>query len=105
MRFLVTYRSLALAASRSDTSRWRLRPTFHYLHHVIQTIRDDKVNVLFSTCFLDEDFMGKVKKLASRTHRARVGERTLQRYVLLLAVRWARIKAPRLSGTTRAEQL
>jgi hypothetical protein len=32
--------------------------------------------------------MGKVKRLASRTHRSRVSHATLQRYVVLLATRW-----------------
>ena len=92
MKFLVIYRHLAQAAENARTSRWRTRPKTHYYHHALKFMQHTKMNVLKSTCFLDEDFMGKVKRLASKTHRSLVSVRTLQRYVILLGCRWRRLR-------------
>ena len=92
-RFLKLYRHLALAALAGGKCRWRLRPKMHYVHHTILELRvPPRQNPFFATCFLDEDFVGKISKLASQTHRAGVEMRTIQRYLVLLGQRWLSLR-------------
>ena len=86
--FLRLYRSLAYEACQRSVLQWRLRPKLHYIQHTCVEIRATKMNPFFFTCFLDEDFCGKMKRLARMTHRAAVPSRVLQRYSILLAQRW-----------------
>lgn len=88
LRFLRVYKKLGVDALAAGVFRWRQRPKTHYVHHTVLEVQRYKLNCLFVTCFLDEDFMGKVKALASRTHRRQVSKRTMQRYIVLLAQRW-----------------
>ena len=76
-------------AIASGRMRYKLRPKLHYLHHAIIDLQKTRLNPFFSTCFLDEDYMGKVKALSSKCHASTVVHRTLQRYLILLGQRWA----------------
>jgi hypothetical protein len=76
-------------AIASGRMRYKLRPKLHYLHHAIIDLQKTRLNPFFSTCFLDEDYMGKIKALSSKCHASTVVHRTLQRYLILLGQRWA----------------
>ena len=95
MKFLLILRHLARLGRHHNLSRWNIIPKFHYFHHCIRFMWETKMNMMKATCFLDEDFMGKVKKLASKTHRTTVSLRTLQRYLVLLGLRWKRVRKHR----------
>ncbi len=87
-KFLITYRYLARLTLCVGKRRYRLRPKLHYIHHTLLDALTWPVNPGFLTCFLDEDFMGKVKSIASKCHKRQVSARTLQRYKIILTRRW-----------------
>ncbi len=88
MRFLVLYRYLSRLAMASSRARYRLRPKLHYLMHTVLEMKTWRLNPAYATCFLDEDFMGKIKSIASRTHKRSCTMRTLQRWKIVVKHRW-----------------
>ena len=92
-RFLRGVVKLAAVAIRSHVLRWKIRPKLHYLDHTMRELRN-RLNPRFFQCFLEEDHIGRVSRLAAQVHRRQVGPRTLERYFLLLARRFFR-GAPR----------
>jgi len=102
LSFLYVYRSLAARAIKLEQRRYKLRPKLHYLHHTILELPITRQNHFFATCFLDEDFMGKVKALASKCHRTTVVVRCMQRYLMLLGVRWIALRKHTGFGARRA---
>ncbi len=72
-KFLIAYTYLARLAIIMGKRRYRLRPKLHYLTHTILDVKTWPVNPGFVTCFLDEDFMGGGKSIASKC-RVRLSE-------------------------------
>ncbi len=90
LRYLVVYKYLAISAYQSRQRLWKIRPKNHYIMHTCLEMKETLLNPFCWTCFMDEDFMGKVKRLSQKCHRRTVSLRTIQRYRLLVAVRWHR---------------
>ncbi len=82
--FLRAYQHLAAGALRDVHPLWRLRPKFHYFTEAVKRMRRTRENPLHCMCFMEEDFMGKIKRIACKTHRGNQSMRTLQRYQWLL---------------------
>jgi hypothetical protein len=66
--FLYVYSELTRS---SHDALWRIMPTFHQFQHLVLDALADKRNPRYSTCFGDEDMVGKMLTL-SRTGHARV---------------------------------
>ena len=88
--FPLLYQSLAEQAEASGACLWKVRPKLHYFAHVVEDVWTSRENPGRLDTFDWESFVGKIKKIASKTHRATVSKRTLQRYLLFLACRWHR---------------
>ena len=90
--FLRTYTLLIKSDidSRSDPSYvplWKARPKCHSLWHTIDHMRFSCLNtVVLWSCWMEEDFMGKIGKICRRTHATTSAQRTLQRYNISLHV-------------------
>lgn len=86
--FLLAYQKLAWASYQNEECLWKVRPKTHYfmelLFHIKQTRRNPKYYDLFGA----EDYMGKVKKCGTKTHRSTTSQRTLQRLWIFLSHRW-----------------
>ena len=88
--FLACYVHLAGDAVRQGMRTFKVRPKLHSFHHIVLRIetRQSLQNPRFHQNFMDEDFVGRMCKLARSTHQRTVAARSLQRWLLLLAVRW-----------------
>jgi hypothetical protein len=88
--FLACYVHLAADAVRQGRRTFKLRPKLHAFHHIVLRIetRQSLQNPRFHQNFMDEDFVGRMCKLARSTHQRTVAARSLQRWLLMLAVRW-----------------
>jgi hypothetical protein len=86
--YIKTYKVLAMRAAAVRIMRWPVRPKLHCLDHTFRDSLKNHRNPMFWTCFNDEDFMGRIKKLAAKCHGGRRAERVLQRYNVMLAWRW-----------------
>ena len=66
-----------------------LRPKHHYLMHLGQQVARTRINPRrVMSCFNDESFLGYLKRIGIKCHKATVGQRMLQRYALYLELRW-----------------
>ncbi len=68
-------------------ARYKLRPKLHYIDHILEDLASRENPRLLSN-FLDEDFMGKLVKLARMQHRSAVVPRTLQLYIAHIREMW-----------------
>ena len=86
--FLLTYQKLAYNMHESGRRLYYVRPKMHYFAHIAWTVASSKRNPRYEHCFADEDFLGKVRKIACSTHGSTTSLRTLQRYKIFLSTRW-----------------
>ena len=82
------YQWLSAEALANAAPLWKMRPKAHYIAHQLVDMQATRENPRHQMCFVDEDFLGKVKRLASKCGKATVTRRALQRYILYMAVRW-----------------
>ena len=83
---------LAARSALRGEENWRLRPKCHYLDESLMHMRETLENPYKQSCIMEEDFMGKVKKVASKTHRGNQPSRTLARYLLMLRLEWKQLQ-------------
>ena len=86
--FLLSYQSLAEEALANEVAQYKMRPKFHYLCHVVDDLQKYRWNPRFFHCFMEEDFVGQLGRLVSKTHRNTASMRALQRHCLVLRERW-----------------
>ncbi len=55
---------------------------------ILRQIEASGVNPRHTHCFMDEDYMGRVARLAKHTPGTNTSLRTVQRWLLFLAQRW-----------------
>lgn len=89
-RHLLLWGRLAVAAARQGKCMYKHRPKHHWFDHLIRTIRKGRVNVLRWSCFIDEDYMGRMKRLGRATDRRLCSLRSLQRWGLVQGFRYHR---------------
>ena len=63
-------------------SSFPLKPKLHYFDKSIRLACESLTNPTWSWAFADEDFIGRIKKMAHRTHFLTVGLRCLERWQL-----------------------
>jgi hypothetical protein len=85
--WLQSYKTLALHALAANQRLWYIIPKHHYIYHHILDLTN-KLNPRCLMTWLDEDFMGKISRLARRCSRRTVSLRVLQRYLLFISNRW-----------------
>jgi hypothetical protein len=81
--FVRTYVRLAHFHVNNQSTLYKVRPKLHYCHHMFRNIKALSPN--FGSCFMNEDYMGKIARIAARTHRRTTGLRVLQRFRFSLA--------------------
>ena len=86
--YLVCYSNLARLCLHQRRCAYKVRPKMHYFQHMLLEMRATRINPRAVYCMHDEDFMGKISKIAAKVHRSTVAKMTLFRYRLLLCQRW-----------------
>lgn len=91
---LQMYNALAASAVKASRLLWKCIPKMHALTHVAYD--NWGTNPRAVHCYPDEDMVGRMKKIYIKCHGATAPRRALQRYMLLVGVRWNQhIKRPR----------
>ena len=80
------YKKLATNAVAATSSLWLWRPKLHYFEHLLDTIREERINMVYLWNFREEDLMGVGISVASMTHRLTAPDRTLDRYAIRLGL-------------------
>ena len=86
--FMRCYGALRERAENENLLLWRVRPKHHAMDHIIDDVRLG-LNPARSSCFKDEDFLGKFKHTSARCHGRTVQHRGLERYLPWLHIRAA----------------
>jgi len=79
--FLLGYVKLAELNQQRDCKMYNVRPKLHYVAHQIMLLQNGD-NPGPNSNFLDEDFMGKIAKIARKQHRSVVIKRTIAVYIM-----------------------
>lgn len=86
MLHLRCYSWLAVYYFDSRKPLFKMRPKCHYQWHQAKDALAWKLNMNMFHTFSEESFLGRVKAIAVKTHGKTMSQRTLQRYLLFLAV-------------------
>jgi len=86
-RALKLYNALAAEAVECGRALWRLRPKLHACTHI--GFEHGGTNPRWVHCYADEDMVGRMKRLYKKCHGATAPWRALQRYMIMVGLRWA----------------
>ena len=81
---LVSYNYLAEESIRLGTFNFKLIPKFHATTHFWDCFWNPRA----SHCYADEDMVGRLKKIYCNCHGATASKRALQRYAIVVCLRW-----------------
>lgn len=79
---LLHWQGMKGACKASGIARWAFRPKHHYLEHLGESVKHTSINARHLSCFNDESYLGKIKRLACKTHSATAILRVFQRLTL-----------------------
>ena len=86
--YLYAYQKLACISLDRGEFEWKIRPKHHYFCHLLEQVESSSANPRFTQCFIDEDFVGRMAKLAKACKPQTASLRVLQRWLLMVASRW-----------------
>ena len=87
-QFLIHWQGLWQESVARGLKRWKMRPKHHYVEELgIWTVQNE-VNIRFAQCFMDESFLGYLKRVATKCDSVTVLKRVYQRLFLNWAERW-----------------
>ena len=89
--FLICYQQLAVQADLANENLWGIRPKFHFFDESLGRMKETLENPARQSCMMEEDAMGKFKRVGQSTHRVSQSLRGLQRYLIWLKLRWREI--------------
>jgi hypothetical protein len=92
-RSLLAFNALAASAAEAESLLWKCIPKLHALTHIAYDSHG--VNPRSVHCYADEDMVGRMKRIYLKCHGASAPKRALQRYIMLVGVRWHRHARPR----------
>ena len=84
LAFLRTYETLAKYGLQCGRRRFKIVPKFHVFKHIGEDVLRTRYNYRYYHCFLDEDYIGAWKTLATRTSKELMEFRLITRYLLRL---------------------
>ncbi len=91
-RALCAYNALAVEAIGANVRLWRLTPKHHAMTHIAYD--NGGTNPRKVSCYLDEDMVGRMKRIYMMCHGRTAPSTSLRRYIILCGLRWKRVAAP-----------
>ena len=86
---LLCYNALAAHALADNKILWHMTPKFHMAGHIAYDFAQIR-NPRWVHNYMDEDMVGKIKRISSKCHGLTAGKMALNRYIILVGVRWWR---------------
>lgn len=96
-RALCAYNALAAEAIEADVRLWKLLPKHHAMTHIAYD--NGGTNPRKVSCYLDEDMVGRMKRIYCMCHGSTAPRTSLQRYIILCGLRWKSVLAPAAAVT------
>ena len=82
---LLAYNWLASSAAREGANLYPEKPKLHALLHIAM---DFGMNPRRVVCMLDEDMVGRAKRIYNACHPTSAPQRSLMRYLIIIGLRW-----------------
>jgi hypothetical protein len=82
---LTAYNALSVVFDTEDL--YHVIPKMHFVTHVVNDF--GRLNPRRVTCYQDEDLVGRMKLVYNGAHGATASLRSLQRYAIIVGLRWA----------------
>ena len=79
---LTAYKALCGESLRLGRNYYPMKPKCHIFDHAMRDAFRHRLSPTSHWCFADEDFIGRVKKMAMKTHLKSLALRVLQRWLL-----------------------
>ena len=67
--FLITYGHMAATSVTAKKCLWGLKPQMHQYDHSLDELEVDKLNPKLYWCYPDEDFIGRLQRMATKVDR------------------------------------
>ena len=83
-----SYGWLAREATNKKQLLWPIRPKVHALCHIIMYVQATRRNPKYTGCMIDEDFLGRVIRVAGKSSRRSASTNVLWRYIIRVACQW-----------------
>ena len=80
--------SLFMEAKAAGKLLWHLQPKCHMATHLAYDFAATRVNPRRTTCYADEDMVGRCKKIILKCHGKSAGRSLVLRYCILVSTRW-----------------
>ena len=90
--FLLHWQGMNQVYSEAGIARWKFRPKFHYFEEMMIQMRRTRVNPRHLACWVDEGYLGHIKKIAIHTHANTALLRIFQRLMINLSQRFHNTK-------------
>jgi hypothetical protein len=89
---LVGLNALCTAALAGNKFLWHIVPKCQMATHLAYDFAAAGLNPRITTCYADEDMIGRVKRIVNKCYGGSAGRRTLQIYAILVGARcWKRL--------------
>ena len=85
--------TLADHACGAGLARYHMRPKVHVLSHLVWNFLPR--NPKYYSCYVDEDFVARSKRVAEVSHPIHVSRLALQRYIIEACMRFAGVEVSR----------
>lgn len=86
--FLLHWQGLSQMYKASGICRWKIRPKHHYFEETTCQVRRTKLNPRHLACWVDEGYLGHIKKIGVHCHASNVMLRIFQRLMINLSHRF-----------------
>ena len=87
---LLSYQAMAGECLKKRVVLYKLRPKHHYTDHLISQTQGSMLNAMHVSCFLDEDYMGRIKFVVHGCHARTMLTAWARRYLLKRCLLWRR---------------
>ena len=77
---ILGHKRLANACEAASVWRYKTRPKIHIFYHLLVDVKETRRNPRAWWSFKEEEFMGRVAKIASEVHAVTLSNRTLERW-------------------------
>ena len=85
---LLSYQGMASIALADGKALYPLKPKMHCLDHLADDVVIERLNPRRYWNFGSEDFIGKIKRIARKSHPSTMARTVTQRYLLKMCLRW-----------------
>lgn len=85
---LVCMNALHVRNMEQGKYMYQLLPKCHMATHMAYDIAATGINPRRTTCYADEDMVGKVKAIMLKCHGSSAGKRCMDRYAIMVGTRW-----------------